>query len=133
MSKDGLSAFWTLFFHLWNGQVELKIAKTPTRGVDSPSFLLLFWTLGAVFLSLLPTFLLFYSVCYECISLIHNKSGCWILDEYLQCAREHFVCSISFNLHSNQLHCFIPIGIHLNHFLYCITTIFHILKCPNVG
>ena len=73
------------------------------------------------------------SVCYGCISLIPNKSGCWMLEEYLQCAKEHFICSISFTLPKRQWHCFITTNTHLNHYLHCIATIYHVFKCLNVG
>lgn len=123
MSKDRLSMLSGLYFPSVEWACKAKITKTSSRDVASPSFLFLPWTLGADLLSLLPSFLLSY-VSYKYISLIHNKSG-WILDECLQSAKTTLSALFHLIFPVDQLHCFIEISIHLNHFLRCITIIFY--------
>lgn len=110
-----------------------KVTKTLSRSVDS---LLPFPFLDSC--SRLPFFTANFSfillpICYKCISLIHNKTDCSILDERLQCTKEHITCSISFNLPNRPMTLFRAINSHPSHCLHCITTMFHTLKCPNVG
>ena len=105
VSRDGtsmhsglqLSVWWRWTSSLY--LIELKTQRQLPEVLTLPPSFFLFLDSWSCLPFFTANFSFILVIClYECISLIHNKSGCWILDEYLQCAKEHFICSISFNL-----------------------------------